>query len=143
MKNYAILLTAYEKYGKVGEYEYLKMFMDEEIFPSVDMISDYNEYLINKGYEPFEDDLEMMLQGLDVIEIVRCTQYGHHFNMMDDYFQFNGYGNIESFDEWKVLDEMQQDTDFLAWYIDENNLIDWDEAEEVINEANELIRKGF
>lgn len=48
----ALMLTAYERYGSVGMSEYKEMLIDElEIDKS--MISDYNEYRIENGYEPY------------------------------------------------------------------------------------------
>ena len=68
-----------------------------------------------------------------------------NFRFAADYHQFNGYANIDSFDEYQVIKEMENDHDFLKWYIEENDLIDL-EGEDVIlviAEANKLIAMGY
>lgn len=142
MNTRALLITQYDRFGGVGQQEYLENYIHEELDVNIDMLSDYNEYLINNGYEPFYDDLNDMLIGLEPMQIVQKTYFGK-FNYSDDYYQFNGYENIDSFSEYEVIREMKNDTDFLKWYIEENDLIDWDEAQKDIDEANELIKQGY
>ena len=144
MKNTALLLTQYEKYGTIGKDEYIENYINEDLEIDADMIGDYNEYLINNGYEPYESDLNVMLEGIDPVEVARKTFYGN-FRFADDYFKFNGYANIDSFSEWQVIEEMKKDRDFLEWYIEENDLIDFDgeEVQAVIEEAKMLIACGF
>ena len=142
MNNEALLLTQYEKYGTVGEDEIKEMYIDEELEITVNMIGDYNEYLIEQGYEPYYDDLDQMLEGFSPLEVAQKTFYGK-FNYAYEFHQFNGYENIDSFEDFDIIREMKNDTGFLLWYIDENKLIDWDEAQEIIKEANKLISKGY
>lgn len=145
--NLSILLTAYETYGSVSMDEFIEMFIDEELEIDGDnMLSDYNEYLSEKNY--YDDciysmnDFDEIMSGYEPWEIARSCFYGD-FKPCDDYFRFNGYGNLESLDSWEVEKEIKEDRDFLRWYIEKNDLIDEDEAEEIINEANELIEKGW
>lgn len=138
----ALLLTAYEKYGSVSIKDYTEMFIDEHLNVTEDMISDYNEYLSENGYETYESDFEEMLNGMSITDAVRCTFFGD-FRFAADYHKFNGYGNLDSFDTYQVINEMKEDKDFLRWYVEQNDLIDEDEAEETVEKANELIRKGF
>ena len=140
----ALLITQYETVGTVGKEEYLENFIHEELEISIDMLSDYNEYLLenNDADNYIYDDLEEMLQGMNAMEVIRCTYFGN-FNFNDNYYMFNGYGNVDSMTDTEVERLMQNDTDFLKWYIEKNDLIDWDEAEQDIEEANELIAAGY
>lgn len=140
----ALLITQYEKFGTVGHDEYIENFIHEELNISIDMLSDYNEYLLenNDADNYIYDDLEEMLQGMSTMEVVRCTYFGK-FNYCDDYYMFNGYGNVDSMTDTEVERLMKNDTDFLKWYIEKYDLIDWDEAEQDIEEANELIAAGY
>lgn len=144
MKNTALLLTQYEKYGVIGEKEYIENYINEELEIDASMIGDYNEYLINNNYEPYFDDLDIMLEGMTPTQAARCTYYGK-FSFADDYFQFNGYGNIDSFSEYEIIREMKNDRDFLEWYIEENDLINFEAPEviEVIEAANKLLKMGY
>lgn len=140
----ALLITQYETVGTVGRSEYLDNYINEEMDISIDMLGDYNEWLLNNndGDSYIYDDLEEMLQGFSTMDVVRATYFGN-FNFADNYYRFNGYGNIDSLTDTEIEREMRDNREFLEWYIEENDLIDWDEAEEDINEANELIKQGY
>lgn len=143
--NNAVLLTAYETMGEVGINEYIEMFIDEiEYDPA--MAAYYNDYLSenNRGddYIYTMDMFDEIMDGCDPWEIARSAFYGD-FRPCDDYFGFNGYGNLVSFDEYMIEKKIMEDKDFLEWYIKEENLIDEDEARETIEKANELIKKGW
>lgn len=144
MRNAALLLTQYEKFGTVGTDEYIENYINEELEVTADMIGAYNEYLIENGFEPYFDDLDKMLCGMTPTEAARCTFYGN-FRFAADFHQFNGYGNVDSFDDHQVIKEMKQDHVFLKWYIEENNLIDLEDEKVilVIAEANKLIAMGY
>lgn len=144
MNTTAILLTQYEKYGTVGRDEFLENFIHEDLDVDISMLSDFNEWLLNNHYgdDYIYDDLEEMLEGFNTMDVVRATYFGH-FNFNDDYYRFNGYGNVDSLTDTEIVREMSDNRDFLEWYIEENDLIDWDEADEIIEEANKLIKKGY
>ena len=38
---------------------------------------------------------------------------------------------------------MKGNTDFLSWLIEKDDLIDWEKADRIIEEANELVKKGY
>lgn len=140
----ALLLTQWETVGTVGRDEYISNYIAEELEIDISMLSDYNEWLLNNNYgdDYIYDDLEMMLEGFSAMEIVQKTYFGN-FNYADDYYKFNGYANIDSMTETEIIQEMRDNREFLEWYIEENELIDWDEAEQDIDEANELIKQGY
>lgn len=67
-----------------------------------------NEHYENLGYDDdmiysFDEDTinELFSNPWDAL---RATHFGDA-NFTDDYFQFNGYGNIETLSDWKI-DEM-------------------------------------
>ena len=105
IKANAILLTQYERFGTVGIEEVKELYQDEYFEPA-DYISEYNEYLSENnhdGYYSF-DELDELLQGVDPIEIIRMWHFGDSNNsFIDDYFTFNGYGNIKTCTERGVL----------------------------------------
>ena len=144
MRDNALLLTQYETCGTVGRDEYIENFIHENLDVDISMLSDYNEWLINNNYgdDYIYDNIEEMLEGCDTMRIIQATYFGN-FNYADDYYKFNGYGNVDSMTDTEVIKEMKDNRDFLEWYIEENDLIDWDEADEDIKEANKLIRKGY
>ena len=61
-------------------------------------------------YDNDEEFFDLFFEGKPM-EAVRATQYGN-YNYMDEYVRFNGYGNVESLDQWKVNKEIED-------YIDE------------------------
>lgn len=140
----ALLLTQYERYGSIGKDEYIQYFIDEELELDERDISKYNYYLSENYYETYEDDLNELLYGMKPDEVARACFYGH-FHYARDYHRFNGYGNIDSFEAYEVVQEMKNDTGFLSWLIEEYELIDFedDEVIEAIKEANRLIKLGY
>lgn len=141
----ALMITQYERFGTVGHDEYIENFIHEELtIDCDDMLSDYNEFLLNNhnADDYIYTDLEEMLQGYSAMEIVRMVSCGD-FHYCDDYYRFDGYGNIETLTDTEIESEMRNNMDFLKWYIEEHDLIDWDEAESDRDEANELIKQGY
>lgn len=141
----ALMITQYERFGTVGKDEYLENFIHEELEINCDdMLSSYNEWMLenHNADDYIYTDLEEMLQGYSAMDIVRMVSCGE-FSYADDYYRFNGYGNLESLTDTEIEKEMRDNTAFLEWYIEENDLIDWEEAEQDIEDANELIKQGY
>ena len=63
--------------------------------------------------------------------------------MGDDWFTFDGYQNIERYTDRRLVKEMKGNTDFLSWLIEKDDLIDWEKADRIIEEANELGKEGY
>lgn len=146
LKNLGLLLTQYEKYGTCGLDELKELVFDEEIELDEDMISEYNEYLIDNGYEPYESDLETMLEGFTPFEIIQKTFYGKFNNPYDDYFQFNGYANIDSFSSYQVIQEMKNDSGFIEYLKENIDLEDYyteEEQQKIIDNCNKLLKMGY
>ena len=140
----ALMLTQYERYGTVGRDEYIENYINEELTVDISMLSEYNEYLTNKGYEPYFtfDDLEDDLQYMEPSEAFRLGKFSN-FTYADDYLQYNEYGNIDGFSEYSVIEEMKNDKDFLRWYVENYVDLDEEEIEKTVNEANKLIAQGY
>ena len=47
------------------------------------------------------DDMEEILDGVDKWELVRMVQFGD-FDCTKDFWGFNGYGNLVSYDSWEL-----------------------------------------
>lgn len=138
----AYMLTAYERFGALSEADLVEMLSDE-LEVTDDMIADYNEYLLDNYPDNYVySDLGEMLEGVDPVEAARMVYFGNVKSWGDDYFRFNGYGNIESLSAYELKKEIAADTDFLENYIRENVLDDLD-VEEIITAANELVKEGY
>ena len=47
------------------------------------------------------DDMEEILDGVEKWELVRMVQFGD-FDCMKDFWNFNGYGNLVSYNAWEL-----------------------------------------
>jgi len=100
----------------------------------------WNEYAVENSPddEIFENDEYFFndFYGQDVMGAIRAISYGN-YNFRNEYLQFNGYGNIESFDCYEIKDKI--DMDVLAEDILENpkNYYDLDDLEELLEESEE------
>ena len=87
-------------------------------------ISVHNELAYPDDHIFSMDDFNDIFSGYDPIDIVCRVFYGN-FNPNDDYFQFNGYGNLESFRylgdiKSRFIDDIDSfDDDQMAILIDE------------------------
>ena len=91
--------------------EYLERLHDSHL------IAIWNEYCCNDDCVYPMDELDKLLGGMLPSEILMASYYGY-FNPNDDYFKFNGLGNLVStntISEWEWVDIEE-----LAKYIDEN-----------------------
>lgn len=76
-----------------------------------DKVQAINEHLENQGYHydmiyTFDEDTinELFSNPWDAL---RATHFGDT-NFSDDYFRFNGYGNIETLSDWKIDEEFDE-----------------------------------
>ena len=73
------------------------------------------------------------------IEVARAICYGD-YNYTDDYVRFNGYGNLESFSEYDMIEELKDSIDEIV-----ENLIEYKDCiciddgnlEELLDEEEE------
>lgn len=142
----AYLLTQYERVGAVGMEELKELYSDEYFEPE-DYISEYNEYLAEQGHDGYFqfDELDELLESYNPIEIIRMWHFGDSNNSFaDEYFTFNGYGNIKTCTEYEIIQEIKEDTDFYNWLLENDYIeIDEEEAAEIIEEANKLVKAGY
>lgn len=80
-----------------------------------------------------------------VDEAVRAVCYGD-YNYTDEYVRFNAYGNLESFDEWQVENEITSyATEIIKRYLEllEAEPRYFDPSDYLDDELCELIEKHF
>ena len=142
----AYLLTQYERYGSLSMEELKELYQDEYFEPA-DYIGEYNEYLSEQGHDGYFqfDELDELLESYSPIEIIRMWHFGSNNNSFaDDYFTIDGYDNIKTCTEYEIIQEIKEDPDFYNWLLENDYIeIDEEEAQEIIEEANELIKEGY
>ena len=80
------------------------------------------------------DDLEEILDGVDKWELVRMIRFGD-FDFMKEFWGFNGYGNLDSYNAW----ELPIFPDDIADYIlSEKDSLGNDEIKEILDGADEI-----
>ena len=104
-----------------------------------ELITIHNEYCDevngwdNHIYEM--DDLNDVLCDTKPDEVARLIFYGD-FNPNHEYFVFNGYGNLESFNEWQV-NEYVFISDIVRHIIERDDDLYNDEIRSLLDEAEE------
>ena len=73
------------------------------------------------------DDMEEILYGVDKWELVRMVQFGD-FDCMKDFWSFNGYGNMVSYNAWELPIYAEDIADFI---LSEEDSLDNDEIKEI------------
>lgn len=111
--NHEFFITDYESCFKINEYDNIDNLIEkanllEEFDDELDML----EYILD-NYSDREyhnllvfDDLDEMLQGYDPSTVVGMVFFGNIQNFSDDYFRFDGYGNIESLSQYQYEQEL-------------------------------------
>ena len=102
-----------------------------------DIVRLHNNYCYAANY--FDDEVYLMEEFDEIMgdmkpwEVARAAYFGHDFNPARQYFTFNGYGNLESFDYWE--DEHSNiDIEAIAEYIDSNeDALDNDDIQEIFD----------
>ena len=129
----------YEYYEReVDRDDYIDYMIEEELV-DVDesMIDTYREYLEEHNRNEIYDDLDEILKGYSPKEVIETINFDG-FDINDGYFRFDGFDCVESVSEWDLVYEMEEDTEFLRWYIDVADVIDENEMEKVLDEANKI-----
>lgn len=72
------------------------------------------------------EDFDEIMGNESPWEVARCCYYGREFCPAHDYFRFNGYGNLESFD-FAPGGNSEVYIDDIAQYIDQNDDALWDD----------------
>jgi len=119
---HALQMTAYEHSGAIYNTD-LYQYLATECEPvTVEQMNAYNE--LNNDYDSWiysMDELEEVLHDESPITIAKMVQYGD-FNINDDYFSFNGYGNLVSFNHYTFMSETENGNDIKAALIENNRL---------------------
>ena len=69
-------------------------------------------------FEPNDEDFFNTYFANRIDEAVRAVCYGD-YNYTDEYVRFNAYGNLESFDEWQVENEITSNaTEIIERYLE-------------------------
>lgn len=79
------------------------------------------------------DEMEEILDGVDKWELVRMVQFGK-FDCTKDFWGFNGYGNLVSYNAWELPIYAEDIADYILRK--EDSLGD-DEIQEILDEEDE------
>ena len=79
------------------------------------------------------NEMEEILNGVDKWELIRMVQFGD-FDCTKDFWGFNGYGNLVSYNAWEVPVYAEDIADYVL--LNENSL-DNDEIQEILDEEDE------
>ena len=113
---------------------------EEELRSIVQEINSYNGSLDNLNFYENDEDFFNTFFADNPMEVARATFYGN-YKYCDQYVRFNGYGNLESFDEYEAMKEIKAYIDDIVtcllecWeelYIDDQlvELLEEEEEEE-------------
>lgn len=120
--------------------DYIK---ENEFVADADMIDEYNEWLDNEGQEVYVelDDYEFneMFRHYEPMELVEMID--EYFETTADYFGIRG-GTIYSYYEQEIVEEMENEEDFVKWYVENYMLEDFiNDHEAEIEYAKEMYAK--
>ena len=65
------------------------------------------------------------------------------FHYCDDYFIINDYENLESFSDYRLLEEARKDDEFKTWLTDEKSDWDMDWLEETRKQYLAYLKEGY
>ena len=78
------------------------------------------------------DEMDEILDGVDKWELARMVQFGD-FDCTKDFWSFNGYGNLVSYNAWELPIYASDIADFILWK--EDSLGD-DEIQYILDEED-------
>ena len=78
------------------------------------------------------DDMEEILDGVDKWELVRMVQFGD-FDFMKEFWGFNGYGNLVSYNAWELPIYAEDIADYI---LSEEDSLGNDEIQEILDEED-------
>ena len=79
------------------------------------------------------DDMEEILDGVDKWELVRMIRFGD-FDFMKEFWGFNGYGNLVSYNAWELPIYAEDIADYVLWKEDS---LGNDEIQEILDGEDE------
>ena len=75
------------------------------------------------------DEIEEILDGVDKWELVRMIRFGD-FDFMKEFWGFNGYGNLVSYDAWELPIFAEDIADYI---LSEEDSLGNDEIQEILD----------
>ena len=78
------------------------------------------------------DDMEEILDGVDKWELVRMVQFGD-FDCTKDFWGFNGYGNLVSYNAWELPIYAEDIADYI---LSAEDSLGNDEIKEILDEED-------
>lgn len=120
-------------------YEAIKEALDN--MSTADIIAIHNEYCYTASnmddYVYSMSEFDEIMGNMAPWEIARACFYGHEFCPAHDYFRFNGYANLESF-EFAPEGNSGIYTSDIADYIDRTeDALNNDEIQDILDEYEE------
>lgn len=79
------------------------------------------------------DDMEEILDGVEKWELVRMVQFGD-FDFMKEFWGFNGYGNLVSYNEWELPIFA---SDIAGYILSNEDSLGNDEIQEILDDEEE------
>ena len=79
------------------------------------------------------NDLEEILEGVDKWELVRMIRFGN-FDFMKEFWGFNGYGNLVSYNAWELPIYAEDIAGYVLWKEDS---LGNDEIQEILDKEND------
>ena len=108
--------------------DYLITLDDSDLMAIVREYNEANNYPDNEVY--YMEEINEILGSEELDKVLRMAFYGD-FNPMHNYFKFNGYGNLESFDY--LTDAIYLD-DIVDYIINNDEDFNDDDIREILDE---------
>ena len=80
------------------------------------------------------DEMEEILGGVDTWKLVDMMRYGN-FDFQDDFWGFNGYGNLDSYNAWELPVYAEDIADYI---LSEEDSLGNDEIKEILDDEDEF-----
>lgn len=127
--DHAFQLTAYEKNGCISETDMFHYLAVECEPVTVEQMNAYHE--LNNDYDSWiygMDEFNEVMHDIKPDDIACKIQFGE-FSIYDDYFSFDGYGNLVSMDDYTFRNETDNGDDIKAALIENNYLESFPESD--------------
>ena len=79
------------------------------------------------------DDMEAVLDGVEKWKLVSMIRFGD-FDFMKDFWQVNGYGNLESYNAWELPIYAEDIADYI---LSEEDSLENEEIQEILDEDDD------
>ena len=147
--HHGFMATQYEQYGSINFKQYLKEVSFENMNDD-DILRKYQEYLreCDRVDDEFYtlDDLDWLLEGMYPCDILRLGYFSENI-YSSDYIRYNGYGNLEGVNEYELINEAKDDSDFMDWLTEnsDNDAVQdaLDDKDIIIQAALYLVSEGY